>query len=318
MTGLLASEFLRVASRRSTWAVTLLLLVLAAVQPLLLLESVRPLDAADHRAAQETRAAEIRARDEYLAECTDPQCLTVDDWEIGPLSSYLRYVQPFEDFAVWQFETGAQYVGIAFILVWGIVAATSDFRTGVLSTQLTFTPQRLPVMAARVVSVLAAGVSMAVLAVCASVGASTFGYISVSGPEGLTAGTHLLVVAGRLVLGTALFLLATMFLAVLLGHGTVSVVVAALTVIGSVLVILSAWRLGVDNWFVKLLPVPTGAALVEGSFSDPYGVGTEGPNGEYVLPTILTFTDGLVYWTVLTVALGLVAGWAFRRRDVAR
>ncbi|MHA6523862.1 hypothetical protein [Tessaracoccus sp. G1721] len=287
---LLRAELSRLRYRRRTlWSLVGVLLISLMV-PALWMDGARPLGAADH-----AEAAKILATIPP-AEC--PDCSAAD---------YLRTPWTFGDVVTSGLMPYAAMMG-ALVLLIVMLYVSSDLRSGAISTQLTFTPRRWVLVAARTaVAALLGGALMATALVTSTV-VSAVWFVAMNGYSELDATTSLL----------ALLLSASFYGAVLGAVGALlTVLLGGASGAGALLVgvfvanVLALWigdQVKTPAWLLHLMPTQQGIALLHGSVE---GIGTYGD----VIYEIRR-TEAVVYHLVATVLIAAVTVPLFERRDI--
>lgn len=295
MLDLLRAEILRLRyRRRSTWSV-LLMLVVGLVLPTQWMPGAAPLTAQEYRDAKLFMAQEIE--EGYC----EPSGCRLDD--------FLRTVMDFDGVVTNIAGSGLLVAFIVFMIVLTYVA--SDFASGALATQLTFTPRRPAVLAARTLGAALLGGTLMAVETLTNVAVSTIWYLALHGFGSVGGGAGLLdtlasAVAYGLILGAVASLLVFILGSALLAAGA-----AVLTLVvnfaieayvtGSVAVALS-----------RLFPLRQAEALLTGEapVGDSYWTSWETAASSIHRPEAIGY-HVIVIGVLLVLAIGV-----FRRHDI--
>lgn len=285
---LLRAEFSRLLYRRRATYSLVLVLAIGLLAPTQWMPSTGPLTAQDHAWAQEGYQS----------------CL---EWEEFPdacvYDQFLRVPMDFPE-VVSSLASSVLFLGFVVFLV-VVTYVGSDFSSGALGTQLTFTPRRWAVLVSRS---LAAGVLGAVLMAVGLLAAtveSIVWFMAMFGFDAATPAIGLLGVVGAAVAYGALLGVIGALLVFLL-NGTVLAAAA-----GLLAVIATAWGDAImydgstSLWFY-LGPVWQGLALIQ---PELVGADTYSP-----LP--VSRLTGAAYHLVVIAVLAALAIPLFERRDI--
>ncbi len=306
MRHLVAAEFLRLASRRLTIVVVVLTIASAALQSLMGLPGAMPLSEAEYAQARADLAESQRWHEEYMLECErDPVCDPEEQY-MPVEEDFLRWVVDFDEYLVLQFEVGGVLL-LAALAVWVAVMVGADFRTGSLATQLTFTPQRMRVLGAKVFTSTVISLGLVALATVVAASVSVVGFVMVRSASGLFLPPTVVGMVGRLFVSAIMVAVVVGLVAMLTGS-----TVATIVVVGGVLLasVITASSIPGDSWLMWALPSPHLEALFSGSYHHYwYYTGA----GE---PFTLVFRHALSYFAVLIAVVGAAAALRFQRRDL--
>lgn len=300
------AEFLRLFSRRLTIVVVVLTIAAASLQSLFLIPRIMPLTAEDHRQAQALADENRVWHEDFLEQCEqDPDCDPAEN-PAPTAQDFLRWVVDFDDYLQMQFDVAGVLLVFA-LAVWVAVMVGADFRTGSLATQLTFTPRRLQVMSAKIITSVVVSLALVVLATVVALAVSVVSFILVRSASGLFLPAALPATVGRLVVTSLVVVLFVALVTILTGS-----TVAAIVVTGGIYVVGIMIQSSIIGYSALLRVIPTTylEALFTGSFA-PYSYYTS----EGILATI-SFGDALVYFAVILAVVGLAAAVRFRRRDL--
>lgn len=273
--------------RRALWSI-IGIVAMASVAPLLWMEGARPLSALE---VAEARRVMAEVGDECIG-CT--------------IADYTRYVWTLRDvldMGVMPFT----YLLAAIVLLIVIVYAGSDFSSGVISTQLTFTPRRSAVVASRTVILALYGALLMLLGMLSTSIVSLIWFIAMRGYGDFGDMTPLLQLwlwgsLCGLLFGAAGNLL------VMLANGSTG---AAAGLVGILLVCMMLEALGVQvvpRWMFFLSPTRQMDALLNGE-SSFYNM-----QGDLVYQILQP--QALVYFSVTLALLAAAALLSFQRRDI--
>lgn len=307
MRGIVAAEFLRLVSRRLTVVVVILTIAAAALQPLAQIGSIMPLTEQDRQQARGLAQDAQVWHEEVVAECErDPYCLP-EDLTVPTERDFLRWVMDFDDYLWMQFG-GAGMLLLFALAAWVAIMVGADFRTGSLATQLTFTPNRLRVLGARILTTSVVGVGLAVLATVVALAVSVTAFVMVRSASELSSLLPIAGLVGRLLV-TALVVALLAGLLTMLTGSTIATILSA-GAVGLVSVVAQGSLRG-DSPLLWLLPTTNIEALYTGNFS-PYTYYTV---NEFQ-GVVIGFGDAAVYFAVVTIVLAAAAALRFQRRDL--
>ena len=320
MTRLVWTEVTRLLSRRFTAiALIMLLLGLGGLQ-LVVNDSLSPLSgeqlAAAERAYQETHQDWVENHEQYEQQCrgtggTPSECTipepTLADFGVEPV--------PFEEAA----RTALELSTVLVALVTFLIAASyigAEYSSGTIALWLTFIPRRGRVFWSKLLTlvgfaVLLGAFSAAVVLVAALAIARLYGSRIDSLRELAELGARsVLAVIGLTVLGFCLGML-TRHTAAAIGVLLASAVLWSVRTgpLSSL-----AWAQRVTRW----TPEANMAAIVERGYkyyAPVEKVTPDGVNIDFIEHTV-SFTHGLVYWSIFLALIVACSLLIFRRRDV--
>lgn len=305
MINLLKAEFLRLVSRRLTWALLFVTVAFAALITLMMAGQVRALNADDYALAQQQYGDYLAFFDS--AECTDHPG-TCGSPEGVTVANFLRVPVDYEPYM-----SGAMSSAPLVLVATTVLASLligSEFSSGSLSTQLTFTPRRGRVMAAKVVAATAGAVALMAAYIAAAMAFGTIAFMMLRGGSDVVASVALPLQFGGL-------LLATLATAVLSASLTFAFGSSGLTLGAGVVVLLGSWlyTLSADDRRIigLFLPNVNLGALIGGGYEFSYW----DPVTQSNLP-ITTLGFAALYALVLVAVVTAVSAWVFRRRDLLR
>ncbi len=305
MINLLKAEFLRLVSRRLTWALLFVTVAFAALVTLMMAGEARPLSADDRAVAEQQYR-------QYVAFLDSPECTdhpgTCGSPEGVTVANFLRVPVDYE-FYMSNAMTAGPLVLVATTVLASLLIG-SEFSSGSLSTQLTFTPRRGRVMAAKVVAATAGAVGLMLAFIAAAMTFGTIAFMLLRGGSDVVASVKSPLHFGGL-------LLATLATAVLSASLTFAFGSSGLTLGAGVVTLLGSWLYSVsidDRRVIGLfLPNVNLGALLGGNYRFTYW----DPVTQSNLP-ITTFGWAAVYALVLVAVVTAISAWAFRRRDLLR
>ena len=286
---LMRSELSRLRYRRRAWGSLILVMLAGLVLPSQWMGSIREPTAAEVTLAQ----AEL-TRAQLFGECSDCTLAQMQGW--------------------WSFERvvhdgiGASAIMIAFFAFMIVVTYVgADFSSGAMSTQLTFTPRRVVLLAARA---LACGVLGAVLMLVGLVTATSvtiIGYLSVNGSDSIGAAPGLLnVMVGGAMYGFLIGVIAALVTFVI--PSTPIAMAAAVVVLVITGLIDDGSFTPLSKAALHMMPMRNGNAVILGDHV------VERYN--QVVSVTITRADGLVFHLVVILALLALAAFLFERRDI--
>jgi hypothetical protein len=286
---LLRAEFSRLLYRRRATYSLVLMLALGLLAPTQWMPSSGPLTAQDRAWAQE----------QYLS-CLEWEEVPAD---CGSLETWLRVPMGFPD-VVSSLATSVLFLAFVVFLV-VVTYVGSDFSSGALGTQLTFTPRRWAVLVSRSIAAGVLGAVLMAVGLLAATVESIVWFMAMFGFNAATPAIGLLGVVGAAIAYGA-FLGVIGALLVFLLNGTVLAAAA-----GLLAVILTAWGDallydGSNSVAFYFGPVWQGLALVY-----PPLVA-----GDVYAPIPVGRLTGAGYHLVVIALLAALAVPLFERRDV--
>ncbi len=273
--------------RRFLWGLLAVLLVSLAA-PMLWMDAARPL-------SQQELAEAQAAFDSVPGEC--PECS----------ADYLRDPWPFSVVV----ESGIlPFVVMVAVMTLGITVlyVGSDFRSGAVATQLTFTPRRTALVLTRsAVSGLLGGCVMAIATVVSTV-VSAIWFIALNGYEAFDATPALLgLVLAALFYGLVLGILGGL-LTVLAGGASLAATLLLGVFVVDVLTLSLSVEATLPGWVYHLLPTQQAYALLHGS-AESYNMA-----GEMFLT--IGRVEAVVYHLLVVLLVAAVTLPLFVRRDI--
>lgn len=307
MTDLLRAELLRLVSRRVAWVVLTLAVVVGAFGAVSTASYVRPLDTQDHVLAQQYYEDYERQRAEDCRNFPE-ECRT---WEPMSPSDFLRQPQDYESYIRSISDVGMLLVAIAAVLAAAMVGG--EFRSGAISTQLTFTPRRLPVMFAKMGAAVTGAVGLMVAFLGTVLVLGTISFLMLRGASDLTATAELPLSMLRMLLTTLLVAALAAALTFVVGSTLMAVGLGLLAVIGSEFAVTS-FSFTVPGW-LWILPTPNLFALLNSEYQQTRW----DPVLQESVPVIIAgFPQALAYGVVLVVLVTIAGAVMFKRRDLLR
>lgn len=284
---ILRAELSRLRYRRRTMLSLVAVLLMGVGMPMLWMDSARPLS--------ELEYAEADAAFASVQDCLDCQA-----------SDFLRYVWGFDDVINLGISPFVTLLAVI-VLVVAMLFVGSDFQSGAVATQLTFTPRRSSLVVARATVAGLLGAALMAIGVVSSTVVSAVWFIALNGFEELEATPGLLALVGAAVL-YGWFLGVIGALVTILANGTtgaVAILVAAV-IVNLILLIMGTWT--TPTWIWHVLPTQQGEAMVTGA-SDLLG-----PDGQSF--EAIARGEAVVYHAVVVALLAAVTLPVFERRDV--
>lgn len=307
MTDLLRAEFLRLVSRRVTWLVLLAALLVAALGAVTTSSATRPLDAQDHASAQRSYEESVAERDRQCEDFPE-ECA---QWPEPAVTDFLRQPMDYEPYMSTVLGFGILFVALGAVLAAALVGG--EFRSGAISTQLTFTPRRLPVMFAKLVAATTGAVAITVAYLVTGLVIGTISFLMVRGAGDLTATAELPLGIARMLVTAVLVAALAAALAFVTGSTLLSVGLGLLALMVSEFVMTSAGNV-FPSW-MWLLPTPNLMALLYSEYEyyrwDPV-------LQESVPVVVAGFWQAVAYGLVLVAATVVIGAISFRKRDLLR
>ncbi|CAL8968699.1 hypothetical protein TESS_TESS_01724 [Tessaracoccus sp. O5.2] len=275
--------------RRFLWGLLAVLLVSLAA-PMLWMDAARPLS------QQELAEAQATFDSIPVGDC--PECSVAD---------FLRDPWPFSVVV----ESGIlPFVVMVAVMTLGITVlyVGSDFRSGAVATQLTFTPRRTALVLTRsAVSGLLGGCVMAIATVVSTV-VSAIWFIALNGYEAFDATPALLgLVLAALFYGLVLGSLGGL-LTVLAGGASLAATLLLGVFVVDVLTLSLSVEATLPGWVYHLLPTQQAYALLHGS-AESYNMA-----GEMFLT--IGRVEAVVYHLLVVLLVAAVTLPLFERRDI--
>lgn len=309
MLGLLRAELLRLFSDRKVAVVAVLVLGLGFWVGSSLIEVLKPYTALDWEEAQrQSNDAQINldvicGSGTSRADCSSlPSSVAVE--------GFLRPQLNFEQLAITTLGTTTQ-AGLFAVVVLVTLMIGSEFNTGSIGTQLTFTPRRMPLLWAKVAAAAICGVCLMAFWSVSMVGLDVFFFLNLRGTEGLVAGGMLAVQIGRaLLVGAVMAALAALVTMALASTVKTWVLISAGLV-------LSQFLETSENLaqIAGLLPTTNVLSLINGEWTRTIYNG-EGVRQE---PTPhLDYGYSLGYAAFWVVVFGIWASTSFSRRNILK
>lgn len=288
---LMLAEYSRLRYRNRFSMAVLSALIMGFVGPPLWMGGTAPLTADDYAAA----AQEYELSREACTDCT--------------VETFLRPVLTFHE---------AVYIGIApwliilavLVLLLVLVYASADFASGAITTQLTFTPNRLQLLSARVLTSGVLGAILMGVAAVASAAVTIVWYVALHGYDSLPSNSGLLAtMLAAILLGFFVGVITALVVFVFHG-GTIAAALLAAILLACLLLEAIAYDVNLPHWLFQMMPTRHAESLVVGSAYQAY---------EQVplhASEALTRQGSLGYFAGLVAVAGVLAGILFQRRDV--
>lgn len=327
MTNLLRSELLRLVSSRSFQAFLILTMLISCWPAITGANGLIPLTQEERDIVWQSHQEDLR----YWQEAHDSRvqsCEAGEQWACEDLVEdapptlddlHLLSVTSFQE----QVTGSMESLGILMLFLVAVFVSLylgSQFTSGTVATQLTFTPRRQQVLWAKVLSgVLASGLlGLVCQGVVLVVNVLTFMWVRGVGGMELSGdvGVQLLRYLVAAMLAGALFgILAALFASSWRGIVAVLLLFYLLQVLAGVSF---SFRLPVVD---RIQPVPYITAVIYGRFPSWYSTSrVEQSLSDVAVSTnraeVVTFWGGLGYCLLVLAVLGLIVSWTFQRRDM--
>lgn len=311
MTRLLHAEVLRFSSRRLTWVLVVCTALLAVVLTLVLAGQVR------YPSEWEREMAQVYYQ-QYLDQyepggiCdVDPEVCGSPRDESQTVNDWLRTPATYEQYLMAVIGSGTLAVIAATVLASAFVGA--EFATGSIGTQLTFTPRRGRVMGAKVLVATTGGFLLGILYAVVALLVGTITFVMLRGATDVLASQVLLTNLGRLLLVALLLPLLAASLTFAVGSTGLAIGAGTLALVVSELLVTASYNGALPVWLLRLLPSKNLMAM---AFDDQQ-LAVSGTEADPVIEW-LTFSDSVIYGTVLIAVVTLIGFLVFRRRDLLR
>lgn len=289
---LLLSEVSRLRYRPRTLLGLLSILLLSLVGPATWMRNSSPLTPEDYERA----AAQYELAKANCADCTLETFLP-EYWGFAELVRI--------GIAPWMLILSV------LVLLLVMVYVGSDFSSGVITTQLTFTPERMSLLAGRVLICGLLGAILMGVAVVASTVLSVVWFVALNGYASLPIDSGLLgVIAMSLLLGLIVGILGAL-LVFLFNGASVAVAVVAGVLVASTMVEALIYEDSVaPHWAFHVIPTRHAESLVVGMAQRNYD--------QYPLRSteLLTQGESLLYFLGLLTLAGVLSAVTFSRRDI--
>ncbi len=309
MSSLFRAELLRLVSRRLLLLMLVCMAGLGAFGAAVYADGTR-----EHSVAEQRDAARWWQEDKTLWEeqCADsPTTTECQEWQVADsVDAYLEPPSGFGEYTESVIEFGYPLMMLA-VAIMAASLVGAEFSSGNISTQLLFTPGRIPLMMSKVVAATVGGLLVAfvylgtVLAFCAIM------FLSLRGANGMTAGIDLPVMLGRMVLLAAL--IAVMSAALAMGVGSTLITAVVFAVVFLCSYILSSTVSGFSP-LQPFLPDNIFWAMAMGEH-EVYGWNIT-TFEEWSLAWVINYDWALGYSLVGTTLIVVGTAWWFRRRDI--
>lgn len=304
MSDLLKAEFLRLASRRLAWGLLIVVVAMAALVSLTTSEAIRPVDRNDPAIV----SAYEQTHDSYeqaIKDCGQPDNCGIVEPRIEdflrPAWNYAQYV-----------ESSVVSVGIIMLVAAAALGASmigAEYVSGSMATQLTFTPMRLRVMAAKLIAATTGALGIALAFITASVVVSTITFLTLRGASEVHAGVALPAQLGRFLVLAVLISALAAALTLALGSSFLTGGVLTVVMIGSLVVTPFITR---PTPLLELLPSSLVGALLMGELT----VWSHGADS--VALATITYPWALTFSVVAVALVISVSALVFRRKDILR
>ena len=305
MSNLLRAEFLRLVSRRLTWALLFVTVAFGALVALASAGEVRPQSPDDHAQAEQQYR-------EYMSYFDDPECSgspgNCGSPEDLTVADFLRVPVDYEPYLTSVIST-APLVLVATTVLASLLIG-SEFSSGSLSTQLMFTPRRRWVMTAKVAAASAGAVGLMFAFIASVMTFGTITFLLLRGGSDVVASVALPLRFGGLLLATFATALLAASLTFGLGSSGLALGAGVVVLVASEMYVGSSPHLRLAERF---MPNVNLGALMGSDFRYTYW----DPITEAQLP-IVTFGWAAVYALVLVAVVTAVCVWVFPRRDLLR
>ena len=306
MSDLVRAEFLRLVSRRVMWILLAGAVVVAALVAVSASSGTRPLDAEDHAHAQlqadEANASNVQYCKDFPEDCPDHEFVAAD---------FLRQPLDYEPYIRGVADGGLLFVAFGAVLAAALIGG--EFRSGSISTQLTFTPRRTPLMAAKLLAATTGAVSLTAVYFTTGTVIGTISFLMVRGAGDLTATAAMPLIMLRMLLAALLVSALAAALTFVVGSTLLAVGLGLLAVVVSEILSFDPYSF-VSAW-LWLLPMPNLMTILYTDYEytryDPVLM-------EHVPVVAMGFGQAVVYGVVLVLVTAVVGAIVFRRRDLLR
>lgn len=301
MLNLLRAEILQMRYRKRVLVTLLLGLVAGLALPLNFVGKMMPYTAMDWEKAQLEQQVclthPMRAKDEF--DCAVEHFLP----EKAPLTQVVQ-----DDL------TSMMFLLILVVLGVVIFYTASDFTSGAITTQLTFTPQRSALLFVRTVTGALLGAALNSVVLIAAMSVTLVWYVAGNGFDTINEAPGLLkLLLSSLFLGAMLGAVAALF--VFLFGGSLAAIGAVCATL--LLIVFSMWlSVSVPTMptsMAHLSPAYQAVALLDGGYTRVY---YPTPESDPVMSFVITRGESLMYFSVAVVLLWLITAFLFNRRDL--
>lgn len=309
MLGLLRAELLRLFSDRKVAVVAVFVLGIGFWVGSSLVEMLKPYTALDwEEARRQSNDAQINLDVICGSGTPGVDCSTLPS--NVAVEGFLRPQLSFEEFAITTLGTTTQ-VGLFAVVVLITVMIGSEFNTGSIGTQLTFTPRRMPLLWAKVAASAICGVCLLAFWSVAIVVLDVFLFLNLRGTEGLAAGGVLAAQIGRaLLVGAVMAAMAALVTMALASTVKTWVLISAGLVLSQFLE--TSKNLA---QIAGLLPTANLLSLINGEWSRTI-YNSEGMRQEPIPHLDYGYSLGYaVFWLVV---FGIWASASFSRRNIRK
>lgn len=292
LANLMRSELSRLRFRRRAWGSLILMLLIGVFTPMSWVDLIPEPSPSDQALA---RAELIRMR--LTGEC--PTCVLSD---VSANISFARAVETIFP------QAALIFAFLAFMIVVTYVGA--DFTSGALATQLTFTPRRRVLLAARSLACGVLGAALMLAGMVAAVTSTVVAYLAANGTASIGAASGLLELVGASLLYGFLLGVIAALVTFIVGNTPLSMT-AAVAVLFASLMLEDTSTTRLEPFVYHLLPMRTGLAVLTGgsSFLDAFvGSGAE--------PIVVTRPEAIAFHLGVIALLAVVAAVVFERRDI--
>ncbi|MDO5735305.1 MAG: hypothetical protein Q4P15_02400 [Propionibacteriaceae bacterium] len=307
MSSLLRAELLRLASRRLLVMMLVAMAALAALGVMVSADLVKPVGPEELISARENiRIALIDWESTCGGNESSVECA---DWPKPQIEEFMHTPLGFGEYAENALDLGFPLVLVAVAaLVASLIGA--EFASGNLSTQLLFTPRRIPLLLAKLAVGCVAGIVVAATYVLTSLALSAITFLSLRGAHDMSAGVGLPLMIGRIMV--LVLILALMSGALTMGLGS------SLITMGVYLVVLvGSWTLETvvrgSSWVQFALPSRVLMTMMAGQ-TELYDWWSG--SDDIAVFRYMNYDWALAYSVIGVVIIAVTAAWWFRRRDL--
>lgn len=321
MINLLRTEVLRLLSSGALRGFGLLALVLVCWPAITTVEGAEPVSEADwvqarvsYESVVEQQQFELEMAQEQCGDGDEDSCQIVADMQAQPPLTVEEFLRVPTDFTSVVDRTIRVMGVLSQLLVFAFLSqhVGSQFSTGEVGTQLTFTPNRRQVMWAKIIVATVAAAAMTALWFVLGLTMDVLAYSWVRGPEGVVGHIGMGAVVGRYLLSTLLAAALAATLALLFASPWRGPVFMFFVFAGTQLLPLSVRSGPVLS---AIVPLPYVEALVEGEYIEFMEFSSDGPS----VPVLeLTFWHGLAYCLIVLALLIAITSFRFSRRDILK
>ncbi|RMB61994.1 hypothetical protein [Tessaracoccus antarcticus] len=311
MNALLKAELLRLVSRRLLLVLLVCMAGLAAFGAAVDAGSASPVTAQDIRTAREDWKLEKANWEESCGGVS--QNAECQGWEVASdPDAYVRTPVSFGEYTQYVVSFGSTIM----LLAVAVLAASfvgAEFASGNISTQLLFTPRRVPLMVAKVVAAALGGIAVTAAYLGSALAFCALTFLSLRGAHDMTAGIDLPLLLGRVAVLSLLITVMAAAVAVGVGSTPITAGIFAVVLLGSVILGDSISGFSALQGF---LPSNILLTMLSGQY-EVYGY-TARSVDDWGVAQVINYDWALGYSVVGTAILLAASAWWFGRQDILR